>query len=255
MTLNDTQTVGTDAPLEDTAVAPTSEASEVQIDAPEATQEQAVAQETTAPETNAEDTAEAKLYAGKYKSVEEMESAYQELNSKFTNTAQEKAELTRILDQAFAAPANEPVVDTGYGYEEPLVNPEIEGLKRDNSVFKFITTHEDADASAMEQVLKSDPVISQIAGYDAKLEYAYLKSKTIAQPKAIAEAQRVAVEQTQAKTAEKQVAQVESARKAAPASDKADRIERMRYGDKSARAELVSELPAVKEMRRMAGLE
>ncbi len=65
--------------------------------------------EAQAPET-AKETAEEKLYAGKYKSVEEMEKAHEELQSKFTKTAQEKAELERLSGQ---------VPEEGYPPTEP----------------------------------------------------------------------------------------------------------------------------------------
>jgi hypothetical protein len=63
-----------------------------------------------------EETPEAEpqeLIAGKYKSVEELERGYKELESKFTQTAQEKAEMNRILQeiqfkQAFVPTQSQP---------------------------------------------------------------------------------------------------------------------------------------------------
>lgn len=253
---NDTQAVGTDDPVQDTSVAPASEASEALIEAPEATQEQVATEEVATPETNAEDTAEAKLYAGKYKTVEEMEDAYRNLNTKATRDAMEKAELTRILDQAFATPEAPAAQDTeAYSYEQPSVDPRIDSLERSNAVLLFMNTHDNADAKEMKQVLDTDPLAKSITDPTAKLEYAYLKTQSMSSTKALAEAERAGAERVQQKTAEKQVAQVESAKSATPVNQKADRIERMRYGDKGARAEVISEIPAVKEMRRQAGLE
>lgn len=69
--------------------------------------EQAVAAEATNSPEVASDQEE-KLYAGKFKSPEDMEKSYQELQSKFTKTAQEKAELERLaLSQQEPEQANE----------------------------------------------------------------------------------------------------------------------------------------------------
>ena len=100
MSDTETQAPQADDPVatDTSATADTSEASTQTNEAPEATQE------TKEPVAKATDTVEDKLYAGKYKSVEDMEKAYQELNSKFTNTSQEKAELAKILNDAFITP-------------------------------------------------------------------------------------------------------------------------------------------------------
>lgn len=219
---DETQTKGTtDAPdatpvVEDTAPDPQSEA-DVQTNngAPEA------AQEVKESETKAEDTADEKLYAGKYKSVEDMEKAYQELNSKFTNTSQEKAELARILNEAFATPepATQTMVDDYQEEPNPLLK-EVESLKAQTAVQNFILTHTDADASAINEVLKTDPNIKDITGHNAKLEYAYLRSQNMARTKAIAEAEKKSAQDAQVKFVEKQAAQVEGVAKQAQPADK-----------------------------------
>lgn len=207
--MNDTQAIEPDAPVQDTADTQTSEANVQSNDAPEATQ---VQEET--PELNATDTVEEKLYAGKYKSVEDLEKSYQELQSKFGKETSEKAELTRILNEAFATPA--PVTDTqDQGYEEanPLAD-KVERIERQGAVQNFIFAHPDANASSMQEVLSTDPIVQQIQGHDAKLEYAYLKSQNMTSPKVIEAARNQAASQAQAKIVEKQAAQVESSRKA-----------------------------------------
>lgn len=226
----------TDAPAPtDTAPAQTSEADvQEQKQAPEATQE---AQDVETPETevNAEDTAEERLYAGKYKSVEDMEKAYKELQSKSTRDSQEKAELTRILNDAFVSP--EPPATTqdsgdydDYQDDEKPSDPRIEQLVRNDAVTRFAFSHPDADGDAINKVLKEDPMVKQMTGYDAKLEYAYLKSKNMSQSKAVDEAKKVAAQQTQAKIVEKQTAQVESSRKSEPVDEKAELKNRMSTG-------------------------
>lgn len=208
--MEETQTTGNDAPAQiaDTADPQTSAADlQVTNDAPEA----APVEE---PTVKATDTVEEKLYAGKYKSVEEMEKAYTELQSKYTNTSQEKAEMSRLLTEAFSTP--EPTVQNPDApFEEPdPVQSEIESVKRSQAVMMFVMNHQDADAGAMKEVLASDPLVKQIQGHEAKLEYAYMKSQSMRQPKAIEEAQKAGAQQAQVKIAEKQTAQVESAQKA-----------------------------------------
>lgn len=256
--MNETQTTGNEAPVQDTANTQNSEADVVDTNAPEATQEQAPAQETAAPDTTAEDTAEEKLLAGKYKSVEDLEKSYQELQSKYGKEASERAELTRILNDAFSSP--EPA-QTAQDTNEDVFqdnsqeSPEIEQLRRDNAVTRFILTHDDAEASKMQEILSSDPLVQQISGHEARLEYAYQKSQNMSHSQALAEAKKTGAQQAQAKAAEKQVAQVETAKKSAPVNDRAEKLARARYGDKQARADLISEIPAVQAMKRMAGLE
>lgn len=216
---DETQTTGDQsAPAQaDTADTQASEADvQTNNDAPEASQE---VKETA---TEATDTAEEKLYAGKYKNVDDLEKSYKELESKYGKEASEKAELTRILNEAFVAPETTDTANEDYVETTPQVNPEIEQLKRDNAVVKFIMGHQDADGEAMKQILADDPLVKQISGHDAKLEYAYLRSQNMSQPKAIAEAKKTAQAETQAKTAEKQAAQVESARKAEPPEEESD---------------------------------
>ena len=194
--------------------------------APEATQ-----QLEESVEVKATDTAEEKLYAGKYKSAEDMEKAYQELQSKYTTTSQEKAELGRILNEAFTPqePQVQPQVDV-YSEEPDPINNEIENLKRVTAVQSFIMSHDDADAGAMQKVLNEDPLVKQIVGHEAKLEYAYLRSQNMTKKQAIAEAQKQAVQQTKAKVVEKQTAQVESANVTEKVDEKGDIMSRMSQG-------------------------
>lgn len=210
MNVNDeTQTPGDDAPVKDTADTQTSEADvQTNTDAPEA----ATAQEA---EVNATDTAEEKLYAGKYKSVEDLENAYKNAESKLGQTTSDKAELTRILNEAFTIPEAKATDTTSDPFEEDTPQPD-DSIKRDMAVMKFLMGHQEADGEAMKKILTTDPMIAQITGHDAKLDYAYLKSQSIAAPKVIAEAKKTAQAETQAKTLEKTAAQVEDAKKAAP---------------------------------------
>lgn len=215
--MDETQTTGQNVPVNtDTTDTQASEAAvQTNTDAPKAPQE---VKETA---TEATDTAEEKLYAGKYKDVETLENSYKELESKYGKEAGEKAELTRILNEAFAAPETTETATETFE-DSSTVNPEFEQMKRDNAVVKFILGHQDANGEAMKQVLADDPLVKQIQGHDAKLEYAYLRSQSMSQPKVIEEARKSAQAETQAKTAEKQAAQVESAKSAAPVEDKSD---------------------------------
>lgn len=214
--MDETQVTGTDAPVQDTAPIQSNEA-DVQVnEAPEAAQ-------VEEPTVNATDTVEDKLYAGKYKSVEDMEKAYSELQSKFTTTASEKAELSKILNEAFAEPiAQAPVQPDVYADEIDPVNQEIDNLKRQTAVQGFIMNHQDADAVTMQKILTTDPLVRQISGHEAKLEYAYLRSQNMVQSKTIAEAQKTGAQQAQAKIAEKQVAQVETAQASKPTENGAE---------------------------------
>lgn len=218
MSVDETQAPVVQDPATDTPVqTDTSETNQLATnDAPEATQGTEAAQETATAEISATDTAQEKLYAGKYKTPEELERSYKELESKFGQTASEKAELTRILNDSFVAP--EPTrTDTVNDLDELEDNPlkkEVDKLNRVTAVQTFAISHPDADGDAMRKVLADDPLVSQISGHEAKLEYAYLRSKSITQPKVIAQAQKEAQSQAQAKIVEKQAAQVETASKA-----------------------------------------
>lgn len=210
--MDETQTTGDDAPVKDTADTQTSEATvQTNNEAPEESQ---AAEGKQAEDVKTEDTAEEKLYAGKYKTPDEMEKAYKELESKFGQTTSEKAELTRILNEAFNEPEPGQAEVQGDDYVEPTSSTADDGVKRDLAVMKFIMAHGDADATSMKDVLNNDPYVSQIASHEAKLEYAYLRSQNMSQSKAIAEAKKAAASETQAKVVEKQAAQVESGRKA-----------------------------------------
>lgn len=263
---NDTQATGTsEAPVEttatDTAATQPSEASvQEQTKTPEATQDNAQAQEAQAPDTNTEDTVEEKLLAGKYKTVEDLEKSYKELESKHGQTASEKAELARILNEAFLTPepqAQAPEQDTEYFAENNDSNPvaqELSSIKTRLAINEFLTNHQDANAQTLAEIVANDPNVASITTPEAKLEYAYLKSQSIGQQKAIAEAQRQGATQAQVKAAEKQVAQVESARKAEPVNSRAETLQRVRAGDPNARAQAIADIPAVREMKRQAGI-
>jgi len=157
-----------------------SEASTQINEAPEATQ---AVEEKQTEEVKATDTVEDKLYAGKYKSIEELEKAYQNAESKLGQTTSDKAELQRILNEAFATPepAQEQESTDDYIYEEsnPLAK-EIAELKTKDAIRDFTFSHPDADASEVLQIVKSDPTMRDIGSLSAKLEYAYLKSQNMA---------------------------------------------------------------------------
>lgn len=234
MSVDDTQAPVVQDPATDTP-APTDTSTTDQLattDAPNATQDNAVAQETTTPDTTAEDTAQAKLLAGKYKSVEDLEKSYKELESRYGKETSEKAELTRILNEAFAPTPQAPaeVVDTVDTYADESINNQDDGTKRDLSVLKFTISHPDADGATMQKVLAEDPFISNIQGYDAKLEYAYAKAQLVQQGKTVAQATKQAQTDTQAKIVEKQAAQVETAQKVTDVSDAAENLTKATTG-------------------------
>lgn len=217
MSVDDTQASGTDAPQVDTAEPQSSEASTQIVETPEATPP-AQGAET---EVKAEDTVGEKLFAGKYKTVEDLENAYKNAESKLGQIGSDrKAELERALNQGLTAPA-----DTGFD-ESTTVNPETEKIQRDMAALKFMTVHNDVDPETIKDILTTDPIVAQINGYDAKLEYAYLRSQNMAQSKAIVEAEKRGAETVLVKTAEKQTAQVESGRKAEQINESSELFER-----------------------------
>lgn len=196
---------------------------QVTNETPEATQDQG----DESPEVKAEDTApEERLYAGKYKTAEDMEKAYQELQSKATKDAQEKAELARILNESYSTseqPQSQAANDDFDDYQQPdpLVQ-KIEALERNQVASNFIFNHPDAAqlTDQLSEVLKSDPTAQAIPDYNARLEYAYLKSKSLAEGKTIEQAKKEAANQTTQSLAAKQAAQVETVRKqSAPVND------------------------------------
>ncbi len=210
-TLKEEQSV---APTEvDTAPAPNNEADVQEQEAPEATQGAG----DTSQEVNATDTADERLYAGKYKSIEDLESAYKNAESKLGSVTSEKSELSRILAEAFAddpAPKGQGNYDD---YEDDAAAPKADDtVNRKLSVMEFAMSNPDADGAAIMEVLKSDPYISQIGSYEAKLRYAHAISQNASKPKAVAEAKKQAQAETQVKVAAKQAAQVESATKQSP---------------------------------------
>ncbi len=203
----------------------TSEASTQIVEAPEATQGTVEAEETPTTEIEAKDKAK-KLLAGTFKDVSELEKGYQELRNKFTQTTSEKAELSRILNEAFVDPTPQaPVQDDTYEEPDPI-NQEIDNLKRVTAVQSFVMNHQDADPANMQKILSEDPLVRQISGHEAKLEYAYLRSQNMAQQKAIVEAQKSGAQAATAKIAEKQVAQVEAASKTSEQDDGSDLLDR-----------------------------
>lgn len=236
--MNDTQAADADvpAPADTTATQP-SEASTTSNEAPEANQATEVS-ETSTTDVKAEDTAGEKLFAGKYKTPEEMEKAYLGLQSKSTKDSQEKAELTRILNEAFQtpAPAQAPAATEESFTEEPdPVNLKLQQLERVTAVQSFIMSHSDANPTAMQKILADDPLVKQIQGHDAKLEYAYLRSQNMTQTKAIEEAKQSGATQATAKIAEKQAAQVESARRSEQVDEKSELKNRMATGSQAER--------------------
>ncbi|MEY2912597.1 MAG: hypothetical protein RLZZ184_1906 [Cyanobacteriota bacterium] len=116
-----------------------------------------------------------------------MEKAYKELESKFGQTTSEKAELAKQLQGTFTEQEIEQtqqLVDDGYTIDP--VAQKVERLERNDAVSRFIFAHPDADGSAIKEILTTDPHIAQIGSYDARLEYAYLKSAAMNTNKAIA---------------------------------------------------------------------
>lgn len=232
---------------EDTATAQNSETSKsVENQAPEATQGKEEQENSETEAKNAEDTAEEKLYAGKYKTAEEMERAYKELQSKYSQTSSEKAELSKTLQDSLVTPPGDGKkqdTETTYDYQEDSSDPRIEKLERNQSIANFVFAHPDADGGSMTEVLKSDPYISNITGYEAKLEYAYLRSQNMTKNKAIEEAEKTSAEKTQSKIAEKQAAQVESSNKSEPDDESGDLMNKATQGTpderKQARLEVI----------------
>lgn len=226
MSETDTQAAPAQDPAQDTSTGQDAqgEASELTTEAPEASQGEQT-------DVKAEDTAGEKLFAGKYKTAEDMEKAYKELESKFGQTTSEMAGLQRILNEAFVTPETATQTeDTDYndtGVSAPAAD---DSTKRDVAVMKFAIAYPDADGAAMNEVLAKDPVVKSINGYDAKLKYAYAQSKLQGQNTAIAEAQKRGAQEAQAKVAEKTAAQVETARKSETTDEKSDLKERMTTG-------------------------
>lgn len=72
--------------------------------------EQVASTETEATPPQAAEDTEERLYAGKYKTPEEMENAYIESQRKMTQTAQEKAFLEKMLEKE-SRPIEEPSLD------------------------------------------------------------------------------------------------------------------------------------------------
>lgn len=193
-------------------------------EAPEANQGEVEEGNPDETGVNAEDTADDTLLAGKYKTPEELERAYKELESKFGKETGEKAKLSRTLDTVLS-----PEQDTGVGVSE------TEALRRDTAVLKFLVAHNDVDADSMKEILSSDPLLNQISGHEAKLEYAYLRSKELTRDQAMAQVQKQAQNETKAKVAEKEAAKVESAKKAEPVDDGTELLNKATSGSQEER--------------------
>jgi len=230
MSDTDTQATGVVAPeaqAEDTATTQTGMAGEQSTTTPEGTQGTGEGEGTSQAEVNTEDTVhEDKLFAGKYKSVEDLEKSYKELESKYGKEASERAELTKILNEAFMAPdTTTQVTDTAYDDAEgSAVTASVSDKKV--AILEFILTHDDANPQEMSEILKNDPMIGKIQGEDAKLEYAYLRAQSMGRTKALAEAQKKGQEQAQVKVAEKQTARVESVQRTEPEDSKNELLEK-----------------------------
>lgn len=212
MDSNDTQAVEEQAPVQDTATTQQSEASESSQEAPEVTQE-TTTQEVEETEVSAEETAE-KLYAGKYKTVEELEKAYKNAESKIGKEASKRAELSRAVNESLA--------------QTTSTDDDLVGRKM--AAMEFIISHPDADPQSIRDVLTSDPLVENIVGYEARLEYAYLRSQTVAKEEAVAKATEEAQVKAQAKIVEKQGAQVETARRTEPVDEDADLVSKATKG-------------------------
>lgn len=243
------------ATTEDKVEAQTNEADvQVTSETPEAAQDAG----ETSPELTAEDKVEDNQYLGKFKTPEDMAKAYAQLESKATRDAQEKAELARILNETFTAPEAAPVAaqdNAQYeGYDEPdPVAQKLQVMERKDAVRDFVLLHPDADGNSVNQILQSDPIAQSIPTYEGKLEYAYLKSQATAAPKAVAEAEKRASEQTQVKIAEKQAAQVEAAKQQSqPAGEDAPSASELRStlkDDKAFDDMIQKRFPGISKMR------
>lgn len=234
-----------------------STASQSTNEAPEAPQS---AQEISS-DVNATDKVEdERLFAGTFKTVEDMERSYQELRSKATRDAQEKAELSRILSEALMSDtpvvqAPQSQVDDYDDYTQTNNAPQNpdDAVTKKLALMEFAMGHPDADGDEMVKVLKSDPYIGQIGSYEAKLKYAYAVSRAQAQPKAVEQATRQAQLETQAKIAEKQAAQVEPVTNPAPPPEKVNEpltAEQIRSAarDEGAFGEILKRYPGISGM-------
>lgn len=238
--MSETDTQATQA--QDPAAAATSTEQEASSEASE--QKQANVPEATqgneATEVKAEATADSEevgFLGGKYKTAKELEDAYKALKDKHDSEARANAELTRLLEESFIpsdtakATQKDDVEGEDFSEDDPAPKSQPDdGTKRDVAVMKFVMAHPDADGTLMNEVLTKDPVVANINGYEAKLKYAYAQSKIISTSKAVEEARKQGAQQAQAKAAEKEVARVESAQKAAPTDEDAELRSQMANG-------------------------
>ena len=162
--------------------------------------------------TDTESSDDDGFLGGKYKTKEDFEKAYRELQTLRQTELEEKAQLSQILNSAFGSLDEQPAQQDGYEeeYEDKTAPSQLDSVNQKLAVMEFSMAYPDADGKAMTEVLTKDPVATQIQDYSARLKYAYAISKTNAQTKVVEAAQKQAQAATVAKIAEKQAAQVES---------------------------------------------
>lgn len=203
----------------------------------------------------AEDTAEERLLAGKYKTTEDLEAAYKQLESKFGHKSNQVAELnsalTESLEQSQEAEVQTETESEEHQSTQPKVQPSAseDNRDRDIAVMKFVMTRGNEvspeQTQEINKVLQSDPIVSQISTTEGKLEYAYQKSRNATNQQAMQKAQEEAQKETKAKMAEKEAAQVESGKKAEQPDGKEQLLSQAREGGpeeaKKARERLIRE--------------
>ncbi|TYO95133.1 hypothetical protein [Desulfallas thermosapovorans] len=111
----------------------------------------------TPPEEPEQDPEPEKLYAGKYKTVEELEAAYKEAERGFHNDRQEKAELKRQLDELKAMLTPKPKEQDPKEYREKLIERLMEAP--DEVVTEL--AEQIADRKLQERLGPVMPVIQQ----------------------------------------------------------------------------------------------
>lgn len=192
-----------------------------QADVPEAASS---TEETSVNATATATSEENGFLGGKYKTAQEFEEAYKELKNTYDRSAQEKAELSKILNEAFAsdnATSDSQTEDDIYS-TDTSAKPVDSGVNTKVAIMEFMMIHSDADGAALNEILKNDPMVAHISTPEAKLQYAYLQSQVQSKDKALASAKQEGVKTAQAKIVEKQVAQVETAQKAQAIDEKTE---------------------------------
>lgn len=209
--------------------------------------------ETTTPVTPEVTVAseEDGFLGGKYKSKEDFENAYKNLQTTRQRELQEAAELRSVLQAAFATDddTTDPATAGYAGYDDDKADSVVANRLVN---MEFAMAHPDADGKAILDVMKNDPVAKQIQSYEARLRYAYLASKEKAAPQQVAEAQRQAAADAKAKVVEKQAAQVEPATKqSAPTQEEPltrDQLRAALRDDKAFGDILKKKFPGVSQM-------